>query len=133
MRRRTPEDTDAFTPSRTARTYQHDIAIHGCMHECMPTLIGCTIIVASRGATRELATAQQIDMSKLSCIRTHTHIYIHSRSHARAKARDRTANRYVKAELHTYIYIYIGARWVAGESWTPCIQTPRLKLTRALL
>ena len=71
-RRRTPDDTDAFTPSRTARTYQHDIAIHGCMHECMPTLIGCTIIVASRGATRELATAQQIDMSKLSCIRTHT-------------------------------------------------------------
>ena len=100
MRRRTPEDTDASTPSRTARTYQHDIAIHGCMHECMPTLIIFTLIVASRGATRELATAQQIDMSKLSCIRT---------------------------------YIYIGARWVTGESWKPCIQAPRLKLTRALL
>ena len=78
MRRRTPEDTDASTPSRTARTYQHDIAIHGCMHECMPTLIIFTLIVASRGATRELATAQQIDMSKLSCIRTHTYIYTFS-------------------------------------------------------
>ena len=77
MRRRTPEDTDASTPSRTARTYQHDIAIHGCMHECMHTLIIFTLIVASRGATRELATAQQIDMSKLSCIRTHTHTYIY--------------------------------------------------------
>ena len=99
------------------------------MHECMPTLIGCTIIVASRGATRELATAQQIDMSKLSCIRTHT--LGHTRELKLATAQQIDMSKL--SCIRIYIYIYIGARWVTGESWKPCIQAPRLKLTRALL